>query len=88
MYILFKFPDQKSILQLRNARGLNRLIYVSCAPKMAVKNWLDLTRPCSKTMKGEPFVLKKAGAVDLFPHTPHMEMVLLFERDLEGVEEE
>lgn len=47
------------------------------------KNWLDLTRPCSKVMKGDPFVLKKATAVDLFPHTPHMELVLLFEREAE-----
>lgn len=77
------FADKNSILQLRNARGLNRMIYVSCAPKLVSKNWLDLTRPCSKTMRGEPFILKKATAVDLFPHTPHMELVLLFERDVE-----
>lgn len=59
------------------------MIYVSCAPKLVSKNWLDLTRPCSKVMKGDPFVLKKATAVDLFPHTPHMELVLLFEREAE-----
>lgn len=53
---------------------------------MVSKNWLDLTRPCSKTMKGDPFVLKKATAVDLFPHTPHMELVLLFERNVEEEE--
>lgn len=80
--IILPFPDQRSILQLRNAKGMNRLIYVSCAPKLVSKNWLDLTRPCSKTMKGEPFILKKATAVDLFPHTPHMELVLVFERDV------
>lgn len=43
-------------------------------------NWIDLSRPCSKTLKGEPFVLKEAAAVDMFPHTDHVEMLLLFER--------
>lgn len=45
-----------------------------------MQNWIDLSRPCSKTLKGEPFVLKEAAAVDMFPHTDHVEMVLLFER--------
>ncbi|XP_019557004.3 tRNA (uracil-5-)-methyltransferase homolog A [Aedes albopictus] len=78
----------RSITQLRNARGLNRLIYVSCSPNSAVKNWVDLMRPCSKAMRGTPFVLKKALPVDLFPHTPHVELVLLFEREPEKEEAE
>lgn len=45
-----------------------------------MQNWIDLSRPCSKTLKGDPFVLKEAAAVDMFPHTDHVEMVLLFER--------
>lgn len=45
-----------------------------------MQNWIDLSRPCSKTLKGEPFILKEAAAVDMFPHTDHVEMVLLFER--------
>ncbi|XP_055599792.1 tRNA (uracil-5-)-methyltransferase homolog A-like [Uranotaenia lowii] len=71
----------RSITQLRNARGLNRLIYVSCSPKSALKNWFDLVRPASKTLRGSPFVAKKAIAVDLFPHTPHTELMILFERE-------
>lgn len=65
---------------MRNARGLNRIVYIACAPKAAMQNWVDLSRPISKTLKGEPFVLKEAAAVDMFPHTDHVEMVLLFER--------
>lgn len=76
--------DLRSITQLRNARGLNRLIYISCSPQSAVKNWVDLTRPCSKTMKGDPFIPKIAVAVDMFPHTPHTELVILFERAVEA----
>lgn len=45
-----------------------------------MQNWIDFSRPCSKTLKGDPFVLKEAAAVDMFPHTDHIEMVLLFER--------
>lgn len=45
-----------------------------------MQNWIDVSRPCSKTLRGDPFVLKEAAAVDMFPHTDHIEMVLLFER--------
>ncbi|KAL6885546.1 hypothetical protein ACP4OV_010325 [Aristida adscensionis] len=40
-----------------------------------------LARQRTKSMpSSEPFVPKRAMAVDLFPHTPHCEMVMLFER--------
>ncbi|GAB2285099.1 hypothetical protein Dimus_019553 [Dionaea muscipula] len=40
-----------------------------------------LARQRAKSMpKSEPFVPIKAMAVDLFPHTPHCEMVMLLER--------
>lgn len=80
---IFPILGNKSITALRNARGLNRFVYISCAPKAAEKNWIDLARPCSKTLKGEPFILTKAVGVDMFPHTEHKEMVLLFERFLD-----
>lgn len=41
-------------------------------------------RPCSKQLRGEPFIAKRAIAVDLFPHTPHTELVILFEREPEN----
>ncbi|XP_041781994.1 tRNA (uracil-5-)-methyltransferase homolog A isoform X1 [Anopheles merus] len=77
----------RSITQLRNARGLDKLVYVSCSPQSAIKNWVDLMRPCSKQLRGEPFVAKKAMAVDLFPHTPHTELVVLFEREKKSKQE-
>lgn len=85
-------------MALRNAKGLNRFVYISCAPKSATRNWIDLARPCSKSYKGSvilivffflvymdiilgnPFVPKIAVGVDMFPHTYHKEMVVLFER--------
>lgn len=40
----------------------------------------SLCRAPSNRVKGTPFRPVKAVAVDLFPQTPHCEMLLLFER--------
>lgn len=37
-------------------------------------------RPESKQYKGEPFFPVTSVAVDMFPHTSHTEMIILFER--------
>ena len=42
-----------------------------------MKNFVDLVK---KDAKSEAFSLKKAVPVDMFPHTDHCEMVLLFQR--------
>lgn len=72
--------DQKAIHQLRKIEKINRLIYISCNPKLASKNFADLGRPESKYLHGEFFVPVKAVAVDLFPHTNHYELVISFKR--------
>lgn len=59
---------------------MDKLVYISCDPRKAYKNWVDLGRPSSKTLDGQPFVLEKAVPVDMFPHTEHCELVLLFKR--------
>ena len=43
-------------------------------------NFVDLCRAPSNRVKGTPFHPVKAVAVDLFPQTPHCEMLILFER--------
>ena len=40
----------------------------------------SLCRPISNRMKGLPFRPVKAVPVDLFPHSPHCELVLEFRR--------
>lgn len=70
----------KSIQQLRNSTKIKRLIYISCSPNQVLKNFVDLTKKCSKVMKGDPFVPKIAVPVDMFPHTPHCELLVVFER--------
>ncbi|XP_037850693.1 tRNA (uracil-5-)-methyltransferase homolog A isoform X2 [Chlorocebus sabaeus] len=70
----------KVILAIRRAENIRRLLYVSCNPRAAMGNFVDLCRAPSNRVKGTPFRPVKAVAVDLFPQTPHCEMLILFER--------
>ncbi|KAJ6656513.1 hypothetical protein lerEdw1_003638 [Lerista edwardsae] len=70
----------KVILAIRKAEHLKKLIYVSCNPRAAMNNFVDLCRAPSNRVKGSPFRPIKAMAVDLFPHTMHCELLLFFER--------
>lgn len=68
---------------LRNQPAIRRLVYVSCKPDgEAMRNFRELC--CSpdpqKKLVGEAFSPTLAVPVDMFPHTPHCELVLLFER--------
>lgn len=65
---------------LRRKLQLKKLVFISCDPKAAFKNFVDLTRPASKTLSGDPFVPITALPVDLFPHTHHCELAIYFER--------
>lgn len=69
----------KAVHALR-ASSVQTLVYISCDAKAAMANFLSLGRPASNTMPGAPFVPKKVIPVDLFPHTNHFELVILFER--------
>lgn len=71
----------KVMYAIRRCPQICRLIYVSCNPAGALQNFMDLIRPVSRRIKGEPFYPVKAIPVDLFPHTKHCELVLLFERE-------
>ena len=52
-----------------------RIVYVSCNPTTLAPNAAQLTE--------EGYRLVKVRAVDMFPHTPHIECVALLERDRE-----
>uniref|UniRef100_A0A3B3CIJ8 tRNA (uracil(54)-C(5))-methyltransferase n=1 Tax=Oryzias melastigma TaxID=30732 RepID=A0A3B3CIJ8_ORYME len=62
------------------AEHLKRLVYVACNAKAAMTNFIDLCRAPSNRVHGAPFRPVRAMAVDLFPQTMHVEMLLLFER--------
>lgn len=70
----------KVIRTLRWCREIKRLVYVSCDPKGATTNFIDLCRLPSNQYNSDPFVPVKAVPVDLFPHTSHCELVIVFER--------
>lgn len=71
---------QKALVQLRRTDKLNKLVFLSCDPKAAMKNFVDLSRPTSKTYYGAPLVPVRAVPVDMFPHTSHCELIVYFER--------
>ncbi|KAK3919611.1 tRNA (uracil-5-)-methyltransferase-like protein A [Frankliniella fusca] len=71
---------QKAISTLRSTRRIEKLVYLSCDPKAALKNFVELGKPPSKSMRGLSMVPVKAIPVDLFPHTKLCELVIYFER--------
>lgn len=71
------------IRALRNQSAIRRLVYVSCKPDgEAMRNFRELC--CApdphKKLTGGAFSPTLAVPVDMFPHTQHCELVLLFER--------
>ena len=68
------------IKTIRSTANIKKLVYVSCEPKLARKNLIDLSRPKSNSYKGIPFVPTRAIPIDMFPHTTHCELLLLYQR--------
>ncbi|XP_036978987.1 tRNA (uracil(54)-C(5))-methyltransferase homolog-B [Acanthopagrus latus] len=74
---------RRVVQALRNQPAIRKLVYVSCKPDgEAMKNFRQLCCAPDPWMKltGEAFSPTLAVPVDMFPHTPHCEVVLLFER--------
>ena len=53
--------------------GVPRVVYVSCQPE----TWADDV----KELKAFGYVLKRVQPVDMFPQTPHVELVSLLEKE-------
>ena len=78
--ILYIFLDHKALIALRKAKKLNKLVFIACDPRAAIRNLVDLARPNSKQYFGEPLVPVKAVPVDMFPYTKHCELIVYLER--------
>ena len=74
------FSIQTITLTICRSSEVQKLVYISCDAKAAMQNFLTLGQLPSNLYRGDPFIPKRIIPVDLFPHTPHFELVMFFER--------
>lgn len=65
------------IAAVRRCAAVQRVVFVACEAALSVPNMTSLVRD---DLEGKPFKLTRCQPVDLFPHTPHCELVLQFDR--------
>ncbi|GAB1607772.1 tRNA (uracil(54)-C(5))-methyltransferase homolog-B-like [Argonauta hians] len=73
--------SQSVIRSIRRCRQIRRLVYVTCRPiGNTIRNFVELCCPPSEKLPGKPFSPVRAVPVDMFPHTVHCELIMVFER--------
>ncbi|CEG46341.1 23s rrna (uracil-5-)-methyltransferase [Plasmopara halstedii] len=66
---------------LRACAPVERIVYVSCNPTNSlIRDAVTLCGPNTKSIQGQAFKPVYAVPVDMFPHTPHCEMIIVFDR--------
>ncbi|MEE4143300.1 MAG: TRAM domain-containing protein [Halieaceae bacterium] len=66
----------KAVCEAIAGSGVTRLVYVSCHPATLARD--------ARILSQAGFALRRAAAVDMFPHTGHSEAIALFERKLKA----
>jgi len=70
------------IKSIRHCKKMTKLIYVACdVTNGLMKNIGPLCKPASNTYPGPPFKPVKTMAIDMFPHCPAFEYVMLLDRE-------
>ncbi|XP_036597280.1 tRNA (uracil(54)-C(5))-methyltransferase homolog [Trichosurus vulpecula] len=75
--------SSRVVQDIRNCKAIQTLVFVSCRPYgKSIENIIELCRPPDPdgSLLGEPFVLRRAVPVDMFPHSLQCELVMLFTR--------
>lgn len=66
---------------LRACPPVQRIVYVSCNPTNSlIRDAVTLCGPSTKSIQGKAFEPVHGVPVDMFPHTPHCEMIVVFDR--------
>lgn len=65
-----------SVVRYFVENGPERLIYISCNPKTQAINYVELKKT---------YIIEATHAFDLYPHTPHVESVLILKRKQNGI---
>jgi len=68
-----------ALIDILRKIGAKRIVYVSCNPSTQARDVLALTS--SSTGPGDTaYELKSCTPVDMFPHTPHVESIVVLDR--------